>query len=286
MHRREFLKKTMLSSVGIGILGGFYAWQIEPFSVEFMTKKIFLNKLNPVLIGKKLMQISDLHIGNRFDFGYIIESFKIAQKLNPDFVIYTGDYITYENEKQFDQLNEVLKYAPSGTLGTLAILGNHDYGKNWAEVEVATKVQSILENNNIRVLRNQNQSIQGLNFIGFDDLWGPNFNPTQAIDLYDSQNSNIALCHNPDTCDLELWNNFEGYILSGHTHGGQVKPPFLKPPLLPVKNKIYTSGEFKINSKTNLYINRAIGHLWQIRFNVRPEITIFELMKKDNTLIG
>ena len=62
------------------------------------------------LIGKKLMQISDIHIGNRFDYNYIIDSFKKAQKFNPDFVVYTGDYVSYENEKQFEQLDEVLKY--------------------------------------------------------------------------------------------------------------------------------------------------------------------------------
>ena len=50
-------------------------------------------------------------------------------------------------------------------------------------------------------------------------------------------------------------------------------------PLLPVKNKTYTAGEFSLSNGRTLYINRALGHLWQVRFNVRPEITIFRLEK-------
>ena len=94
---------------------------------------------------------------------------------------------------------------------------------------------------------------------------------------FDREKANIALCHNPDVCDLDI--GFDSWILSGHTHGGQCKAPFLPPPLLPVKNKKYASGEIDLEDGRTLYINRAIGHLWQVRFNVRPEITIFELAK-------
>jgi uncharacterized protein len=49
--------------------------------------------------------------------------------------------------------------------------------------------------------------------------------------------------------------------------------------MLPVKNKKYSAGEIDLEDGRTLYINRALGHLWQVRFNVRPEITIFELNK-------
>ena len=94
---------------------------------------------------------------------------------------------------------------------------------------------------------------------------------------FDSQKANIVLCHNPDVCDLDVWGNYDSWILSGHTHGGQCKPPFLPPPVLPVRNKKYSAGLIDLSNERKLYINRALGHLWQVRFNVRPEITIFEL---------
>lgn len=76
---------------------------------------------------------------------------------------------------------------------------------------------------------------------------------------------------------LPVWNNFEGWILSGHTHDGQCKPPFLPAPLLPVRNRRYTAGEFSLSGNRRLYISRGVGHLFHVRFNVRPEVTVFEL---------
>ncbi|MGB2759626.1 MAG: phosphoesterase, partial [Maribacter stanieri] len=61
---------------------------------------------------------------------------------------------------------------------------------------------------------------------------------------------------------------------------GQVKPPFLPAPLLPVKNKNYDAGIKDLKDGRTLYINRALGCLRQVRFNVRPEITVFELTRE------
>lgn len=279
MNRRKFIKRTFWGTVGIGFLTGLYAWQIEPFWLEFVKRKMPIANLPDKLVGKTLMQISDIHIGNRFDYSYIIDSFKKAQKFNPDYVVYTGDYVSYENEKQFQQLEEVLKHTVKGKIGTVGILGNHDYGKNWAEQNVADKISGQLTNAGIQILKNDQIDISGLNIIGFDDYWALNFAPEKVMNNYDQSKANLLLCHNPDVCDLDVWNGYKGWILSGHTHGGQCKPPFLNAPMLPVKNKKYSQGEIDLNDGRTLYINRAVGHLWQVRFNVRPEITIFELEK-------
>jgi predicted MPP superfamily phosphohydrolase len=89
----------------------------------------------------------------------------------------------------------------------------------------------------------------------------------------------LFLCHNPDAADFNEWAGFQGWILCGHTHGGQCKPPLLDPPLLPVKNKRYIAGEYDLFDGRRLYINRGLGHLRQVRFNVRPEITAFTLRR-------
>lgn len=279
MKRSKFIK-GITGLVGLGLATGFYTWQVEPFWLEFVRKKMPIKNLPRGLIGKTLMQISDVHIGNGFDYQYIIDSFQKAQKFNPDIVVYTGDYVSYEDESQFRQLDEVIKYAVRGKLGTVGILGNHDYGDNWADQKVADKISSQLEGVGIMVLKNEDIELGGLNIIGIDDYWALNFNPKKVMDEFDKSKANIVLCHNPDVCDLAVWNNYKGWILAGHTHGGQCKPPFLNPPMLPVKNKKYTSGEIDLEDGRTLYINRAIGHFWQVRFNVRPEITIFELEQK------
>ena len=279
MKRRKFIKNTLWGSASIGLLTGLYTWQVEPFWLEFVKVKMPVFNLPKDLIGKTVMQISDIHVGNKFDYQYIIDSFKEAKLLKPDFVVYTGDFISYENEEQFEQLKKVMKFVVTGTLGTAGVLGNHDYGGNWLEQDVADTTTEILEDAGISILINQQKEMNGLNIIGIDDYWGMNFNPNKIMSKYDDKKANIVLCHNPDVCDLNVWNNYKGWILSGHTHGGQVKAPFLKPPILPVKNKRYSAGEIDLHDGRTLYINRALGNLFQIRFNVRPEITIFKLSK-------
>lgn len=277
MERKEFLKKLAYGAVGAGLVTGIYTWQIEPFWLEFIKKKMPIQNLPEHLVGKTLMQISDVHVGNRFDYNYIINSFKEAQKLKPDFVVYTGDYVSYENSKQIKQLEEVFKHSVTGELGTSAVLGNHDYGLDWSDQHVADQIASVLEDSGVQVLSNQQVDFQGLKIIGMDDKWGLNFDPKKALENYQPNEPSVVLCHNPDVCDLDVWNGYQGWILSGHTHGGQCQPPFLKPPMLPVENKMYSAGEIDLNDGRKLYINRALGHLWQVRFNVRPEITVFEL---------
>jgi len=276
MNRRAF-SKGLIGVCGTGLLTGLYAWQMEPKWLEFVNHKLSIKNLPLKLKGKTLMQISDMHVGNRFDYNFLIESLKKAASYKPDFVVYTGDYVSYENDEQIKQLRTVLKSAVLGNIATVGILGNHDYGVNWSEDRVADLVTNELNNAGITLLRNEKQNVAGLTIIGLDDYWGTNFNPSSVLATIDASQANVVLCHNPDVCDLDIWKGYQGWILAGHTHGGQCKPPFLPPPLLPVKNKRYTEGEIDLEDGRHLYINRALGHLWQVRFNVRPEITLFEL---------
>jgi predicted MPP superfamily phosphohydrolase len=280
MNRNKFIKKTLLGTLGLGFIGGMYSWQIEPFWLEFVHKKMPIKNLPENLIGKTLIQISDIHVGNRFNYQYVIDSFSKAKAYNPDFVVYTGDFVDYDTEEQFSQLKEVFKHVVKGKLGTAGILGNHDYGQDWSDQHVANNITSILENAGVKILGNDEFNFNGLHIIGLDDFWGLNFDPKKTMNKHNSENANLVLCHNPDVCDLDVWNNYKGWILAGHTHGGQVKPPFLKPPILPVKNKRYDAGVIDLNDGRTLYINRALGNLYQVRFNVRPEITVFKLAKR------
>ncbi len=284
MKRRKFIKHTLEAIAGLSLSTALYAWLVEPFYLEFVKIKMPIKHLPKHLEGVTLMQISDLHVGNRFDWNYLIESFKRAKKYNPDYVVYTGDFVSYENPTQIEQLKKVMQYAVKGSKGSIAVLGNHDYGKNWKQHDVANKITHVINNTGISVLRNKQIEINGLHFIGIDDFWGTNFDPKKAFKNYSNTKPTITLCHNPDVCDLDIWSDYDSWILSGHTHGGQCKPPFLNPPLLPVKNKKYTAGKIELPKNRTLYINRALGHLWQVRFNVRPEITIFELNNPTNTL--
>jgi len=276
MTRKHFLKRLFQLSV-VGAFPLLYSWQIEPFWVEFVERKLPVKNLPEELEGKVLMQISDLHVGNRFDWNFLIESFQEARQFNPDFVVYTGDFVNHGTSEDQNSLIKVMGNAVFGKLGTFGILGNHDYGEKWKDLGSSENICQTLQNAGVTMLKNEQQECNGLNFIGFDDLWSPNFDPMKVMKDYDASKANIVLCHNPDVCDKDVWNGYQGWILSGHTHGGQCRIPGVITPILPVNNKKYVSGEVDLQDGRMLYINRAIGHSFQVRFMVRPEITVFTL---------
>jgi uncharacterized protein len=210
------------------------------------------------------------------DDEYLIGVFQRAAALTPDIVVVTGDFITHHPDI-YDHAARVYRHFPKGRLATLGILGNHDYGPAWAHPEIAQRIVGLLEAQGITVLRNRIADVEGLQVVGLDDLWAQAFKPTPILTTVDPAKASLVLSHNPDTVDLPGWESFEGWILSGHTHGGQCRPPFLPPPKLPVQNRRYTAGEFQLSGNRRLYISRGVGHLIQVRFNVRPEVTVFDL---------
>lgn len=74
MDRRKFVKNILK----VATLAGVYAWQIEPFWLEFVKTTMPIKNLPNHLVGKTLMQISDMHIGDRFDRNFISDSFKLT----------------------------------------------------------------------------------------------------------------------------------------------------------------------------------------------------------------
>jgi predicted MPP superfamily phosphohydrolase len=225
------------------------------------------------------MHISDVHVGNRVSDNYLIQSFKRAGSLVPDVVVVTGDYVSCGRAGTMpaEKARQVYAHLPQGSIATLGVLGNHDYGLSWTDATVAADVQRLLKECGLRMLRNEMIDLDGLKIAGLDDLWSGRCNGRAAFGAESAKETQLALCHNPDAADQEHWPGFQGWILSGHTHGGQCKPPFLPPPMLPVANRRYTAGEFDLFDGRMLYISRGLGHLLPVRFNCRPEITVFRL---------
>jgi uncharacterized protein len=274
--RRVLLKRT--AALAAGAIG-FYTWRIEPHWVELVHRSMPIRNLPRDLEGRTLVQLSDIHVGPRVEDEYLLDTFAKVTALRPDFVAITGDFVSYFGPEHLTQLARIIAHVPHGRLATAAILGNHDYGHNWSELDVADRVTGIVSREGVRVLRNEARVMAGLQIVGVDDYWSPRFNVEQALADRDRAAATVVLCHNPDAADDPRWGDYEGWILSGHTHGGQCRPPFLPAPIVPVKNRRYTAGEFELIGNRRMYINRAIGHLYRIRFNVRPEVTIFHLTR-------
>lgn len=272
--RRAFLAACGSTLAGAGGLG-FYTSRIEPHWLEFVKHRLPVRALPAPLAGRTLLQISDVHAG-AVDDDYVIDAFTRAAALAPDIVVFTGDFITY-HAGAIGQARRAYRHFPRGRLATVGILGNHDYGPDWAHPEIAGQVVKMATSLGITVLRNQSTVVEGLHVVGFDDWWAHRFDLSAALPGLSRGLPAIVLSHNPDTADLPGWNSFDGWILAGHTHGGQCKPPFLPPPVLPVRNKRYTSGAFDLSGGRRMYISRGVGHFLKVRFNARPEITLHEL---------
>ena len=301
--RRQWIAvAASMATAGLGV--SLYTLFVEPHWVEVVHRPMRLANLPAELAGRTLLQVSDLHVGPRVSSDYLIAALRQAQALEPDFVAATGDFVSYRSAREYAELARVLRHLPRGRLGTVASLGNHDYGVAWRDLDVADEVSRVVADAGAVVLRNEWRLISGIQFAGLGDYWSPEFGATpgaahgmftpltaardpfaRRIDAtsmlreLDPTLPTVVLSHNPDAQDEPIWQDVRGYVLAGHTHGGQVKPPFLPPPLLPVRNRRYAAGEIGVAPARTLYVNRGLGHLIQVRFNARPEMTLFTLQR-------
>ncbi|MAT69191.1 MAG: phosphoesterase [Planctomycetaceae bacterium] len=277
LSRRRFLKRLAKRSAVVASGAFVYTWRFEPHWIEVVERPLPIVNLPPHLAGRRLVQVSDLHAGPIVDQRWLIESLQQIELLRPDLLIVTGDFMTCEGTEEIPRAAEAIRALPAAPLGRLAILGNHDYGCRFRDHGVADKLRRELERHDVQVLANDVTNVGGLQIGGVEDFYSRRFNPERMLGQLSSDEAVLALCHNPDGVDDAAWADYHGWILAGHTHGGQCKAPFFRPPIVPVRNKRYAAGEYDLAPGRQLYINRGLGYLRRVRFNARPEITVFTL---------
>ena len=275
MKRRDFLLAAGASMAGLVT----YAHWVEPFWLDVTHRDLPIAHLPQSPDGKTLLQLSDLHIGPVSD-AYLTRVWRTGIALRPDIVAYTGDWVTWKGPEQLVQLERHLPHIPQGRMATVSILGNHDYGFRWRDRRVADAIVERVRHAGVTVLQNAALEIDGLSVVGIDDYWSPFAKPEVALAQWTRETPTLVLNHNPDCMDERArWRGYDGWVLSGHTHGGQCRSPFLDPPLIPVRNKRYTSGEIALEDGRRVYISRAVGFNVQLRLDVRPEIVLFTLRR-------
>jgi hypothetical protein len=274
LGRRRFLQLLGGSALAAGGLAG-WTFGIEPIWLEVAYHQLQIRNLPPFWIGKRVVQASDLHVGV-VAMDYLKRTIQQINELQPDLLVMTGDFINHSDGSLLPLPKIVAELRPA-KVATVGCLGNHDYGNGWYETATASAVADILRDHGINLLRDEKIEVEGLDIFGLEELWAPNFEAITVLRQAESERPALCLCHNPDICDRKVWGDFQGFIFAGHTHGGQCKPPFLPPPIVPVRNKRYTSGFFEVATGVTLHISRGIGYTQRLRFNCRPEISVFEL---------
>ena len=208
---------------------------------------------------------------------YIIQK---ANSISTDIIVCTGDYIHERNKtNQIDQVWPILSTLEANH-GVFNVLGNHDHWGNF------NRSLEWLEKSGQNV-RHQVKSIekegQRIWIGGAGDLWEDENRIDETFRNVPQNECKLLLAHNPDTAD-EDFNTRIDLMISGHTHGGQVNIPFYGTPILPVKNKKYSSGFIK-SKKINVFISKGIGWaILPIRFNCYPEIAILHLQSVSDTI--
>ena len=158
----------------------------------------------------------------------------------------------------------------------LACLGNHEH---WTDADA---VAGALADAGITVLRNAAQEIrEGLWVAAVDDVWEQHADLEKALDKVPTGATIVLLAHEPDYADEVAADGRVSLQLSGHSHGGQVRLPFVGPPALPYLGRKYPAGLYRVGG-TWLYVNRGVGALGPpVRFNCRPEVTLLTLRAAD-----
>jgi predicted MPP superfamily phosphohydrolase len=273
INRRRFLSGVLAG-------GSLFGWAtcIEPHWLQIQHAVLPIVDLPSGLDGKMMVQVSDFHIGATAH-SHLLAAIDQINQLNPHLLVMTGDFIDHSFQGATSAIQDVFANLRPAKIATLGCLGNHDYGFRWSETGVAEQVTGVMSELGIQVLRDEHVNVEGLDIFGLDDFWSPRYQYRNVLRKAEASQGSLCLCHNPDVCDKPVWGDFRGVILSGHTHGGQCKPPFLPPPSLPVLNRSYVSGFYELDPNRTLYINRGIGYGLKARFNSRPEITCFELRR-------
>lgn len=246
-------------------------------------KKLVVKHISAGL-GIRVALLSDLHV----DMSLVSREKIInkTSKVQPNIIVITGDLCS--NMKYFYRVEYILKgLAEKNACPILVTLGNHDnrifekQGINKAEY--IQKIEKIAKN--IIVLENKTYEFKGFIFGGLGDI---QYNDCDCAKLSEkwknyAQSNNkryILLTHNPDMVLRLNKKSSPEIMLSGHTHGGQMRVPFniefrvLKDDILPKKNIFY--GKHKYNDIT-MYITSGIGcSALPFRFRSVAEISVVE----------
>ncbi|MFZ3101017.1 MAG: metallophosphoesterase [Desulfitobacteriaceae bacterium] len=288
--RRDFLKKIarfcgshwLLTSVPIGG-AGILAWA-EHDTIDLKIEKwdLYYPTLPEALSGKTIAQISDLHLESLQIPAERIRKAITAQK--PDLLVITGDVISTRAD-----LDKVLIYLNSlkARYGRYIVMGNNDY----------SHFSSTLFKRYIELLRgmgwipliNEADYLPNLNtlIIGIDDPATAHDNVPKAYqginrETLDSSTFRLVLAHSTDCLD-DVAKYGANLLLTGHTHGGQIRLPGMKPWITNTylgDQGIY-EGYHEIKG-VRVYINRGLGEsIFPLRLHVPPEITLFTLHKGD-----
>ncbi|MEM8559097.1 MAG: phosphodiesterase YaeI [Bacteroidota bacterium] len=239
MDRRTFVRRAAQGLGGLALAGGLaggYMRFVEPFWIQSTTKAVALPHLRDPI---RLLHLSDFH-EEEIGSSAVARAVDLALEANPDLICLTGDFFSrsiLDRDAYVAQLRRLQDAAP-----TFAIAGNHD-GGTWVArrggLPTLGPLRALLDDAGVSFLHNRHTVLgvrdRPLALVGVGDLWARDIDPV-AFDGLASDLPTVLLSHNPDS-KTYLRDYRWDLMLSGHTHGGQLRIPLTGgTPFAPVRD--------------------------------------------------
>lgn len=260
----------------------FYVRFIEPFWIAVTRYRVRF----PVA-GLRIAVIGDFHVGPHKKDRFVRKAVQRTNRMKPDLVLLVGDFL-YDEHADVEHL-EPLRHLHA-RLGVFAVTGNHDSGSHHvprgshyrSPLDRTDDLDAYLATLGIRFLRNASVTVghgdEAIVIAGVDDLWMESSDLRKALAGVKKGDACLLLSHQPDVI-LDPASHRADLIVSGHTHGGQMRLPWWgslshMPQRL---NKNFDRGIFAVGKGTVLAITHGIGETFvPLRLFARPEIMVLE----------
>lgn len=226
--------------------------------------------------GLTIAHLSDLHCGPYISAQHIRRTVAQTNHLQPDLVVITGDFAS--KDALYIPICADELQALHARYGIFACMGNHDH---WLSAGAKMVIES-LQKAGITVLCNAAQPLSSkpetVWIAAVDDMLARQHDLERAMDTVPNDAPVILLAHEPDLADQAAQHAKQIVLqLSGHSHGGQIRLPFVGAPVLPQYAQRYPMGLYQVG-KLKLYTSRGIGLVKPpVRFNCPPEIALLTL---------
>lgn len=276
VSRRSFLTLGGAAILGLGLDSG----EIARHDLRVSQVPAKLSNLPEAFHGFRLVQISDIHFEEFTEAFFLKRVVEHVNRLAPDLVVLTGDFVSIGPMPRHFAARWV--YRCAAILERIqcplrfAVLGNHDVMVNQYAVTDALKTHGIpvLTNRYVPIEHSGGRIWLG----GTADVSELTPDLSRALPGRKAGSEPVILMvHEPDYADTVVGHGVS-LMLSGHTHGGQVRLPLLPPIHLPRLGKKYVEGLFHFRDGMQLYVNRGIGTVGvPFRLFCPPEITVFTL---------
>lgn len=241
------------------------------FEMEHRRIALRLAGLPESLAGKRILQLSDLHVGE-WTYKEVFIRHRIRE-CRADLVAITGDLIS--NTRGIQPALDLLE-GISAPLGVWFVPGNNEI----EEIELEPFIEK-LGKLGIRTLVNEAAPLaDGAWICGVNDPSLEKDDLTRALEKVPPKAFRLLLAHSPEIFYQASDSGVE-LTLSGHTHGGQVRLPYLGALWADTQRSglEFVMGHYR-RARSQLHVTRGVGtSMLPLRFLCPPELLEFELLE-------